>query len=75
MVDVNVVLGKIKEMSTRVSNPRPQIPISVLASELFMSQELLSPAIMRLKKMRLIQHEKHSLAYLKLTLLGYTVTC
>ena len=61
-------------MSTRVPNPRPQIPISAVASELLLTQEHILPAVSELKKMRLIVHDMHAPAYIKLTLLGCTVT-
>ncbi len=74
MTNTNDVFRKIKEMSTRVSNPRPQIPISVIASELRLLQDQILPAITELKKLRLINHDMHAPAYIKLTLLGFTVT-
>ena len=74
MTNTNDVFRKIKEMSKRVPNPRPQIPITAVASELSLMHDNILPAITELKKMRLIQHDMQAPAYIKLTLLGCTVT-
>jgi len=74
MTNTNDVFRKIKEMSKRVPNPRPQIPVNVIASELSISQDQIVTAMTELKKMRLIQYDMATPAYIKLTLLGCTVT-
>lgn len=63
-------------MSKRVPNPRPQIPVNAVAAELALVREQILPSISELKKLRLIQYESGNFApdYLKLTLLGSTVT-
>lgn len=72
----NEVFRKIKEMSKRVANPRPYIPVNNLASELLLLREQLLPAIGELKRMRLVQHDTlpDTTEYVKLTLLGCSVT-
>lgn len=76
MVSTNDVYRKIKEMSQRVANPRPPIMINALAGELLLVREQILPSIAELKKLRLIQSETpaHTSGYVKLTLLGYSVT-
>jgi hypothetical protein len=76
MISTDDVYRKIKEMSQRVVNPRPQIALSALATELLLLREQLLPRIMELKKLRLIQYDAsaNAPAYVRLTLLGYTVT-
>ena len=69
----NDVYRKIKEMSTRTANPRPQILINLLANELSVLREQVLPFLTELKDMRLIQFEGYASVYVKLTLLGYTV--
>lgn len=72
----NLVFRKIKEMSLRVPNPRPQISIHHLAAELLLFKEQILPAITELQSLRLIQHNSpnNDTEYVKLTLLGFTVT-
>lgn len=74
MISTNDVYRKIKEMSKRVANPRPQITISAVAGELSLQSEQILPSLTELKDMRLIQLDKPiNAAYVKLTLLGHTV--
>lgn len=63
-------------MSKRVPNPRPQISINNLASELLLFKDQLFPAIAELQSLRLIRYYPlpDSNEYVKLTLLGCTVT-
>ena len=76
MVSTNDVYRKIKEMSTRMVNPRPKILINALAGELLLAREQILPSLAELKKLRLIQSDMpvHTAEYVKLTLLGFTVT-
>jgi hypothetical protein len=75
MISTNDVYGKIKEMSTRVVHPRPQIAIKALAAELLLAREQILPSIIELKNLRLIQWDgsAHSSVHIRLTLLGHTV--
>lgn len=74
MINTNDVYRKIKEMSKRVANPRPQITISAVAEELALRSEQILPCLTELKDMRLVQLDKpYNAAYVKLTLLGHTV--
>ena len=74
MTDTNDVFRKIQEMSKRVVNPRPQIPLYSIAAELSLLQEHIIPAIKELKNMRLIQCQLTAPAYIRLTLLGFAIT-
>ena len=73
IVSTNDVFRKIKDLSKRVPNPRPQIPVNDIASELQMSRDQIFPCIAELKKLRLIQCETATPSLVKLTLLGCTV--
>lgn len=73
MASTNDVYRKIKEMSMRTPNPRPQILIQGIASELSLGKDQIVTSLAELKQLRLIQYEGASAAYVKLTLLGHTV--
>lgn len=72
MTTTNDVYRKIKEMSARSVNPRPQIIVQQLANELSMGSDQLIPCLDALKEMRLIKAEGFGKT-VKLTLLGSTV--
>lgn len=74
MVNTNEVFRKIKEISKRSVNPRPQVLVQLVAQELSASRENIMPSLRELKEMRLIQLETVTSAHLRLTLLGHTVT-
>jgi hypothetical protein len=74
MVRTSDVHLKIKEMSQRVVNPRPQIPIKSLAAELLLMRDQIMPSITELKNLRLIQYDASATLYVRLTLLGSTTT-
>lgn len=63
-------------MSLHFVNPRPHIAINALAAELSQVRSQILPAILELKKQRLIQYDAAggSSALVKLTLLGFTAT-
>ena len=61
-------------MSTRVVNPRPQISVQEIATELSQLKEHIIPAIKELKFLRLIHGDVRTPAVIKLTLLGCAVT-
>lgn len=74
MASTNDVYRKIKEISKRTPNPRPQIAVDMVAGELRESYGQISHQLAELKDMRLIQFDTIVPAYIKLTLLGTTVT-
>lgn len=71
MPDTNVILAKIKEMSTRSVNPRPVLTITALTQELAFPREFVQASLAELRKFGLISF--CGAASLKLTLLGKTV--
>lgn len=73
MTDTNEVYRKIKEMSKRVPNPRPQIPVHNIAGELAIGSEQIRNSLEELKKLRLIQYDGKVATSIRLTLLGSTV--
>lgn len=73
MANTNDVYRKIKEMSKRVANPRPQIDVDMLAQELLESSEYISSLLVELKDLRLVQYDIATPKFVKLTLLGFTV--
>ena len=74
MATTNDVYRKIKEMSKRVANPRPQIEVDVLAQEMLESSEHIAGLLVELKDLRLVQYDMATPRFVKLTLLGFTVT-
>jgi hypothetical protein len=74
MANTNDVYRKIKEMSKRVANPRPLIDVDMLAQELLESREYIAGLLVELKELRLVQYDMASPRFVKLTLLGFTVT-
>jgi len=73
-MDLNEIYYKIKEMSERMVNPRPMIPIVSLAAELVLAREQVLPYLIELKRLHLIRFENPTAAYINLTLLGYNVS-
>jgi hypothetical protein len=73
MTSVNDVYRKIKEISKRTANPRPAVQVLGIANELRVTPEQLVPFLTELKDLRLIQFGTSPVAFVKLTLLGYTV--
>jgi len=73
MINTNEVFRKIKEISKRSVNPRPQVLVQLVAQELSASRENIMPSLKELKDMRLIQLDNITASHLKLTLLGHTV--
>jgi hypothetical protein len=69
----NEVFRKIREISLRVPNPRPSIPVSNIAVELNITHETLAPYLTELKDMRLIKSNDTLSKSISLTLLGSTV--
>jgi len=69
----NEVFRKIKEMSTRVVNPRPAIPVGNIAMEMGISSEMLALCLIRLKDLRLVNFADALPTNIKLTLLGTVV--
>ncbi len=61
-------------MSLRTLNPRPQIPLSSLVMELKSVSEQIIPCLTELKELRLILFDAAKSPYIKLTLLGSTVS-
>jgi hypothetical protein len=74
MLTTNDVYRKIKELSTLNLHPRPPIMLGTLAGELLTFKENIRPALDELKDLRLIQFDETSSLYVKLTLLGFSVT-
>ncbi len=74
MRSTDEVYEKIKEMSQRSANPRPQIPVQLLAREFLIATDNLVLCLTELKKLRLIRYEQGKSPHIRLTLLGYTVT-
>lgn len=74
MITTNEVYRKIKEMSARVANPRPQVAVTGIATELKQVNEQLLPMLTELKDMRLITFDKPNVQAVRLTLLGFTVS-
>lgn len=74
MIETNDVYRKIKEMSKRTANPRPQIPVSEIVLEMLSPKEPVISSLKELKSLRLIQFDEANSTFVKLTLLGYTVT-
>ncbi len=73
MITTNDVFRKIKEISKRTANPRPQIQVSGIAAEMMQVREQIEPMITELKDMKLINFNDASGSIIKLTLLGDTV--
>lgn len=73
MASTNDVYRKIKEMSKRTPNPRPQIEIGQIAHELQTVSDQIVLPLSELKNMRLIQYDKITNGLVRLTLLGHTV--
>jgi len=73
MVSTNDVYRKIKEISKRYANPRPQVTIELIAQELRSTRDQITSSLTELKYLRLIQYENYTAVHVKLTLLGYTV--
>jgi predicted transcriptional regulator len=69
----NEVFRKIREISLRVPNPRPSIPVGNIANELNVTHETLVPYLTELKDMRLIKTNDSLAKSISLTLLGSTV--
>jgi DNA-binding IscR family transcriptional regulator len=69
----NDVFRKIREISLRVPNPRPSIPVNNIASELNIPSETLVSHLAELKDMRLIKSNDSLSKSISLTLLGSTV--
>ncbi len=74
MVTTNDVYRKIKEISKRTANPRPQILVKGIADELLQMREQILPMLTELKDMRLITFDHTYVQSVKLTLLGTTVS-
>lgn len=74
MATTNEVYRKIKEISSRVANPRPFIHIGGIANELMQVTEQILPMLTELKDLRLITFDKPNVQSVKLTLLGFTVS-
>lgn len=73
MVTTNDVYRKIKEISQRAANPRPQISVTGIADELMQVREQILPMLTELKDLRLITFDNIYVQSIKLTLLGFTV--
>ncbi|MBN9484296.1 MAG: hypothetical protein BGO70_12425 [Bacteroidetes bacterium 43-93] len=71
MSNANEVHRKIKEISSRVANPRPAVAILGVANELMINREQLMPFLRELQSLRLIKLE--GTEALRLTLLGGAV--
>jgi hypothetical protein len=74
MATVNEVYQKIKEISKRTANPRPEIVIQRLAEEMQQVREQILPILVELKDLRLIKfNQPAAVVSIRLTLLGHTV--
>lgn len=72
-MELNEVYKKIKEISARTANPRPQIAVASLAQELSSGQEQIKPHLAELKRMHLISATDQAATNIRLTLLGNNV--
>lgn len=72
-MELNEVYKKIKEISARTANPRPQIQVASLAQELSSRAEQITPHLAELKRMHLISATDQAITNIRLTLLGNTV--
>jgi Mn-dependent DtxR family transcriptional regulator len=74
MATTNDVYRKIKEMSNRMANPRPQVQVHEIARELQTVPDQITLSLHELKNMRLIQYDGNGAPHVRLTLLGSTVS-
>jgi hypothetical protein len=64
------VFSKIRELSSHMVNPRPQLNILELALELGWARDKIMPSLLHLKKLRLININGLREISVRLTLLG-----
>lgn len=73
MFDENVVFRKIKEISARGMQPRPEVATLQIAHELSLPADNLLACLTQLQQLRLIAYCGNKEASVKLTLLGTVV--
>jgi hypothetical protein len=70
----NVVFRKIKEISARDMQPRPEVAAVQIARELSVTMDNLAPCLAQLKQLRLLTYCDAGANSVRLTLLGTVVT-